>query len=91
MCPGLSPQQEIFGEHVGEDFNIMPGREMYQIYYLNEWNAELGDYAARPVHVQADGNLNLELVGGENAAPGQENGDYFYRITTDTWDQEIKL
>ena len=79
------------GDHVGEGYNIMPGREAYHIYYLNEWNYDLGDYAARPVHVQADGDLNLELVGGEYAAPGQENGDYFYRITTDTWDQEIPL
>ena len=79
------------GEHNGDMYRVMPGQEMMHIYYLNEWSADQGDYVARPVHVQSDGELTFELVGAENAAPGQENGGYFYRVTTGTWDQETSV
>lgn len=79
------------GEHNGDGYHIMPGQENYHIYYLNEWNADLGDYEARPVHVQADGDLNLEQIDSADALPGQENGEYFYAITVNSWNQEIDL
>ncbi len=80
------------GEHSGDVYRVMPGQEVYHIYYLNTWNSETGGYEATPVHVQANGgDLTLELVGAENAAEGQENGAYFYRVTTGTWDQGVNV
>ena len=80
------------GEHNGETYRVMPGQEVYHIYYLNTWDSEAGAYTAAPVYVQAaEGDLTYELVGAENAAEGQENGEYFYRVTTGTWDQHVEV
>lgn len=79
-------------EHIGDTYRVMPGQEVYHIYYLNAWNAETGELESVPVQVQAaNGDLTLELVGAESAAEGQANGDYFYRVTTGTWDQQVEL
>ena len=79
------------GNPTFQGYNIMPGQEYYHIYYLNEWNADLGDYEARPVHVQTDGDLNLERIDSAYVLPGQENDEYFYAITVNSWNQEIDL
>lgn len=78
-------------DKVGDIFRMMPGQEMYQIYYLNWWDASIGDYSQTPVYVQpSGGDLTFEQV-GQDAAPGQENAEFFYRVTTNTWDQEITV
>ena len=79
-------QQE--GDYDG--FRVMPGQEVYLIFLLNYWDGE--QYVKMPTHVKpVNGDLNLELIGAENAAPGVSGGEYFYRVTTGTWDQHIDL
>ena len=84
-------EPEDRNEKMANAFRVMPSQEMYQIYYLNWWDDSIGDYSQSPVCVQpSGGDLTFEQV-TQDAAPGQENADYFYRVTTNTWDQEIEV
>ncbi len=71
--------------HEGRDFSFHLGDELWHIYYLNVWNEETGGFDAWPVHVASD-NSNIVLEKAAEIAPGQPNGDYFYRVTAEDWD-----
>lgn len=76
----------------GDVFRVMPGSEVYHIYYLNTWNSETGEYETAPVHVRAaNGDMTFTPMDAENIEAGQTNSAYFYRVTTGTWDQSVSV
>ncbi len=79
------------GIHDNRGYSIRPVDEFFHIYYLNTWNSAKGDYEAEPVHVKCNnGVLNLSQEGFD-IAPDQDNAAYFYRVTTDQWNQNTEV
>ena len=92
-CHWLGNDGQGWYQQEGGDFDgfrVMPGQEVQLVFFLNYWHE--GRYVKMPTHVKpVSGDLKLELIGSENAAPGEQATEYFYRITTGTWDQHIDL
>jgi len=76
----------------GESYNIMPGISHAHIYYVNTWDASLGQYVKTPVYPMWDGDLEIVNMARSEIGPDEPNQDYFVWVRNhDTWDQAIPI
>ncbi len=71
------------------EMSVRVGQNFYLIHYLNVWNGE--GYDSWPVHVRSGDSRTQLTSAADEAAPGQDNAEYFYRMTTSAWGHDAEI
>lgn len=79
-------------DYVSFQMMFCPGKEWLCVFYLREWDAAAGEMKISqpvdPASLQVDGDLTFTALDPSEIQEGQENGAYFTRVTTGTFDQD---
>ena len=82
-------------DYISYQMMFCPGKEWLCVFYLREWDAAAGEMKlcqpVDPALLQVDGDLTFTALDPSEVQEGQENGAYFVRLTTDTFNQNLEV
>ena len=79
-------------DFISYQMRICPGQSCHFIFYLREWDAEAGEVRISdpvdPKLLKSTGYLTFQAIDPARIREGEANGQYFTRVTTDTFNQD---
>ena len=81
-------------DYVSYQFMVPPGQRWNSIFYLREWDAEAGEMRISdpvdPALLKTDGDLTFTVIDSSKIREGEEHGEYFVCMTSNTFDQDYQ-